>query len=66
MAIGRDAHLNRIESATATADCNSPRDRKMVVHGLLVDIDRRGYITYGGSQHRIGALRAPGHLPWLW
>lgn len=65
-AIGRDAHLNRTDSATATSECNSPRDRKMVVLGLPVDIDRRGYITFGGSEHRIGALRAPNRWMWPW
>jgi hypothetical protein len=63
VSIGRDAHLNRTESATATSECHSPRERKMVVHGLPVDIDRRGYLTFGGTQHRIGALRIPG---WAW
>lgn len=63
MSIGRDAHLNRTESTTATSECNSPREHKMVVHGLPVHIDRRGYLTFGGTQHRIGALRVPG---WTW
>jgi hypothetical protein len=66
VAIGREAHLNRTESATATAECNSPRDRKMVVLGLGVDIDRRGYLSFGGSQHRIGALRVPDGWAWPW
>jgi hypothetical protein len=64
VSIGPTAHLNKIESATATSECHSPRDRKMVLHGLAVDIDRYGYLSFGGSQHRIAALRPPGK--WFW
>lgn len=64
--VGRDRHLNETESATATGDCNSPHDRKMVVLGLPVDIDRRGYLSFGGAQNRIGAIRAPNRWAWPW
>jgi hypothetical protein len=61
-----DRHLNETESATSIGDCNSPRDRKMVVLSLPVQFDCRGYISFGGSQHRIGALRVPDHWVWPW
>lgn len=64
--VGAGAHLNPTESATATSDCNSPHDRKMVVLGLPVDFDRRGVFTFGGANHPIGAIRIPPRRRWPW
>jgi hypothetical protein len=63
---GIKPYLALKDSGTAT-DCNSPRDRKMVVLGLPVDLDRRGYISFGGAEHRIGELQVPSsRWPWPW
>ncbi len=52
-------YLGVEDSGTVTAECNSPRDSKLVVAGTPVDFDWRGYVSFGGASiaHRIGRLR---------
>jgi hypothetical protein len=52
-------YLGIQDSGTSTAECNSPRDRKLIVAGLPVDFDRRGNLSFGGAVHRIGEIRLP-------
>ena len=50
-------HLGIEDSGTATVECYSPRDRKIVIAGLPVDFNARGEISFGGATHKIGQLR---------
>ncbi len=52
-------YLETKESGTATAECNSPRDWKMLVLGLPADFDRHGWVSFGGANNRIGQIQIP-------
>jgi len=52
-------HLDRTNSGTSTAECNSPRENKLVVLGMPVDFDRRGNLSFGGAWNHVGQIRLP-------
>ena len=55
--IGPTAHLNKI-ICDGESECHSPRIGNWCSR-FCSDIDRDGYLTFGGSQHPIAALRPP-------
>jgi hypothetical protein len=52
-----------LESSGAQAICAEPRGRdgrgQAIIMSTVVDFDRRGNVSFGGEQHRIGVFRVP-------
>jgi hypothetical protein len=54
--------FTRQKSETGMSECSLPERGQMVVMGIPVEFDRRGVLSFGGREHRFGALR----IPWRW